>query len=211
MLLYFIMLFYSIWSIKLYLVFKTGSSGGRTLLSGIKHQVLITPSKTLTKIFEKGLTKDKNVVKWYMKGDGIVYKLIKDCGMPKWLKILINILLTLTCVYWIGWFVYKFLDLVRIFLHTMTEKKLFFVSLGIMFICAITTLLILEFRTDVRPFTKMFEWFGRVFLIKWCNAKCRTNLKIIAKNFFSIVLNYCNSVKSIYNRKFGIVRLSRQG
>lgn len=93
-----------------------------------------------------------------------MYKLIRECGMPKWLKVLINILLTLTCIYWIGWFLYKILNVVRLFLHTMTEEKIWWISLGIMLVCAITTLLILQFGTDLKPFTNMWDWLTGIFV-----------------------------------------------
>ena len=84
-------------------------------------------------------------------------------SLPKWLKILLYVLLTLTCVYWIGWLIYKILEVLRLFLHTMTEKKVFWITMGILFICAMTTLCILEFNTDIKPFTTMWEWLSTTF------------------------------------------------
>ena len=92
-----------------------------------------------------------------------MYKLIRECEMPSWLKVLINIFLTITVVYWLGYFIYKILNLVRLFLHTMTKKEIYWVSLGIIFICAIITLFILEFNTDIKPFTQMWEWLCSIF------------------------------------------------
>lgn len=94
---------------------------------------------------------------------GLMYKLVRECGMPKWLKILINITLTVTCVYWLGYFLYKILDVFRLFFHTMTEPKVFWIGLGILLGSAIITLLILEYNTDIKPFTMMWEWVLRTF------------------------------------------------
>lgn len=92
-----------------------------------------------------------------------MYRFIKNCAMPSWLKVLINILLTITVVYWLGYFIYKILDIFRLFLHTMTEKKIYWVCLCIIFICAVATLFILEFNTDIKPFTTMWNWLYKIF------------------------------------------------
>ena len=88
-----------------------------------------------------------------MRGEKM-YKFIKQSIMPRWLQILIEILLTLTVVYWLGYIVYKLIDILRILLHSMTEKKIWWVSLTIILGCTIATLLILEFTTDIKPFTQ---------------------------------------------------------
>ena len=92
-----------------------------------------------------------------------MYKILKQCEMPKWLKILINVTLTITCVYWIGLLVYKFLEVVRKFLHTMTEKKIWWIALGIMVSCVVVTLLILEFKTDLNPISAMWGKICGIF------------------------------------------------
>ena len=89
-----------------------------------------------------------------------MYKLIRESDkLPNWVKILLDILLTITLVYLIGFMVYKILDIFRLFLNTMTEKKVYWIALAIVTICAITTLCILEFTTEVKPFTIMGNWF----------------------------------------------------
>ena len=87
-----------------------------------------------------------------------MYKFIRQSVMPRWLQILIEVVLTLTVVYWLGYIIYKMIDILRIFLHSMTEKKIWWVSLCIITICAIITLLILEFATDIKPFTHFGAW-----------------------------------------------------
>ena len=93
-----------------------------------------------------------------------MYKMIRESDkLPNWVKIMLDILLTITLVYLIGFMVYKILDVVRLFLNTMTEKKVYWIALGIVTICSIVTLCILEFATDVKPFTIMGEWFVDMF------------------------------------------------
>lgn len=52
-----------------------------------------------------------------------MYKLIREGSMPKFLKVLLYILLTITCVYWIGYFLYKILEFVRICINGITNEK----------------------------------------------------------------------------------------
>lgn len=92
-----------------------------------------------------------------------MYKLIRESSMPKWLQIIINVVLTITVVYWLGYMIYKVLDILRLFLHTMTEKKIYWVALGILFTCFLITLFILEFNTDIKPFTLFWEWVCNIF------------------------------------------------
>lgn len=52
-----------------------------------------------------------------------MYKLIRQGSMPKFLKILLYLLLTITCVYWISYFLYKILECVRICINGITKEK----------------------------------------------------------------------------------------
>lgn len=92
-----------------------------------------------------------------------MYKLIRNCGMPSWLKVLINILLTITVVYWLGYFIYKFLEIFRKFLHTMTKPDVYWIALGIILLAALTTVFILEFCTDIKPFTNLWNWIVSIY------------------------------------------------
>lgn len=92
-----------------------------------------------------------------------MYKLIKECGMPKWLKVLFNVLLTLTCFYWMGYLIYKILEVVRWFLHNVTEKKMFWCMFLFALIIAIGITLYLQFNTDVKPFTMFWDWLVDIY------------------------------------------------
>ena len=92
-----------------------------------------------------------------------MYRLVRDSKLPSWLKVLINVALTLTVVYWLGYMVYKILDVFRLFLHTLTEKKIFWIEFGIVVIVFIGTCLYLQYNTDIHPFTNAYEWLLNVF------------------------------------------------
>lgn len=83
--------------------------------------------------------------------------------MPRWLKILIDVLIIVTVVYWLGYTIYKILDVLRMFLHAVSEKKIWWVAIVILLGCTITTLCILEFCTDVKPFTMLGNWIVSLY------------------------------------------------
>ena len=103
-----------------------------------------------------------------------MYRLIRNSEMKKPLKIILYILLSITCVYWLGFILYKILDLLRIILHNMTEKShwWFFVIITIIF--TLGALILLETTTDIKPFTSLQhfiidtfymlkDWFTNIF------------------------------------------------
>lgn len=52
---------------------------------------------------------------------------IRNSNLPLWLKLLISIFLIVTCVYWVGFLTYKIIDILRLFINTLTEKKIFWI------------------------------------------------------------------------------------
>lgn len=52
-----------------------------------------------------------------------MYRMVRESGIPKFIKLLIYILLTVTCIYWIGYFTYKILETVRICINGITKEK----------------------------------------------------------------------------------------
>lgn len=92
-----------------------------------------------------------------------MYKLIENSSIKNGFKIIIYILLTITCIYWLIYLIYKILDTLRIVLHTMTEKShwWFFISLCIIF--AIGTMVLLETTTEIKPFTSLQRFFIDTF------------------------------------------------
>lgn len=92
-----------------------------------------------------------------------MYKLIKNSEMKKGFKIVLYILLTITCVYWLFFLIFKLLDFLRIILHNMTEVShwWFFITLCVIF--TIATLVLMELVTDVKPLTALQRFFIDTF------------------------------------------------
>ena len=86
-----------------------------------------------------------------------MYRFIRNSNLPSWLKLLINIVLTLTVVYWLGYMIYKIVDIVRLFIHTFTEKKYFWLNFGIVAIALFSCCLYLQYNTDFKPFTELYN------------------------------------------------------
>ncbi len=88
--------------------------------------------------------------------------LINNSNMPKFLKILIYILLTLTLVYWIVWFIYKVLDYLRIFLHFVSDKRNWWTFVGCIVILLIGTFLVAQFVLGLNPIGNFLEWLKSI-------------------------------------------------
>lgn len=88
-----------------------------------------------------------------------MYKIVSNSKLPKFLKILIYILLTLTCIYWIGYFTYKILDFIRIFLNYISSKEHWWAFLICFSILGIGTFLIAEFVFDLGWWENIENWF----------------------------------------------------
>lgn len=92
-----------------------------------------------------------------------MYKLITNSAMPKWLKVLLNILLTITIIYWLCYSIYKLLDFIRIFLHWASDKRNWWTFLMCLFILGIGSLLLAQFVFGLNPFGKTVQWFIDIF------------------------------------------------
>lgn len=94
-----------------------------------------------------------------------MYKLINNSSrLPKFVKILLDILLTLSCVYLIGLCVYKILEAIRKFLHWTTEKRNWWTFLMCIVILAIGTFIVAQFILDLDPFGNLVRWFNGLWL-----------------------------------------------
>lgn len=78
--------------------------------------------------------------------------------MPNFLKVFLYILLTVTCVYWLCYLLYKFLEILRIILHTISERGHWWFMIFVIIAFAIATLLISQFVFDLDPIGKFVEW-----------------------------------------------------
>lgn len=96
-----------------------------------------------------------------------MYKWVANSHIPKWLKILIYIVVTLTLVYWLGLLVYKFFEALRKFLHWATDKHNWWTFLMCIFILLLGSLLIAQFLLGLDPIGKAAEFI----VDKWNNLR----------------------------------------
>lgn len=92
-----------------------------------------------------------------------MYRLIGNSKLPRFLKVLIYILLTLTCVYWIGYFTYKILDGIRKFLHYVSTKEHWWAFIICVAILGIGTFLIAEFVFKLGWWEAIVNWFVNIY------------------------------------------------
>lgn len=78
--------------------------------------------------------------------------------MPKTLKILLYITITITCIYWLGLLTYKLLELIRFILHLITEKGHWWFVIIVVIGIIIATLLIAQFCFNLNPFGQFGDW-----------------------------------------------------
>ncbi len=92
-----------------------------------------------------------------------MYKLVRESSIPKWLKWLINITLTITCIYWLGYFIYKILESVRRFIHWVSEKRNWWTFLMCLLILGIGILLAAQFYFELDPVGKAIDYIVEQF------------------------------------------------
>lgn len=92
-----------------------------------------------------------------------MHKWLYNSKLPKWLKILIYIVLTLTLIYWLGLLVYKFLEAIRKFIHWASEQRNWWTFLTCILILGIGSLLLAQFVFGLDPFGKVTQWFVNCF------------------------------------------------
>lgn len=92
-----------------------------------------------------------------------MYRLVGNSKLPKFLKVLIYLLLTLTCVYWIGYFTYKILDSIRAFLSYISTKEHWWAFLICVAILLVGTFLIAEFVFNLGWWQTILDWFVGIY------------------------------------------------
>lgn len=92
-------------------------------------------------------------------------KWINNSQMPKWLKIILYTLLTITLVYWLILFIYKFLELLRIVIHWCSDKRNWWTFVGCILILGVGSLLLAQFVFGLDPFGKLLNWVLEKFKI----------------------------------------------
>ena len=88
-----------------------------------------------------------------------MYKIINNSKMPKLLKVLAYILLTLSLVYLIGLVLYKILEALRKFIHWVSEKRNCWTFLVCLLILGVGILLAAQFYFNLDPIGKVINWF----------------------------------------------------
>ena len=78
--------------------------------------------------------------------------------MPKTLKIILYITITITCIYWLGLLAYKLLELIRFILHLITEKGHWWFVIIVIIGIIIATLFIAQFCFNLNPFGQFGAW-----------------------------------------------------
>lgn len=96
-----------------------------------------------------------------------MYKLIYNSHIPKWLKALAYILLTLSLVYLIGLTLYKILEAIRKFFHWASDKRNYWTFLVCLLILGVGILLAAQYVFDLDPIGKAIQWG----LGKWSEFK----------------------------------------
>ena len=87
-----------------------------------------------------------------------MYRWLNNSNLPGFLKFLLKVLLTLSCIYWIGWFVYKILDCARAFIHWTTDKGHFWVFMFCLVLVTVWALVLAENYLGLEPFAKILSW-----------------------------------------------------
>jgi ascorbate-specific PTS system EIIC-type component UlaA len=83
---------------------------------------------------------------------------VHNSKLPKWLKILIYITLTITCIYWLGIFIYKVLEYTRRFIHWTTEKRNWWTFLVCILILLIGSLIMAQGVLGLDPLGRFEEF-----------------------------------------------------
>ena len=91
----------------------------------------------------------------------MITKLYKS-QLPKWLKILIYVVLTLTLIYWLGLLIYKFLEYLRRFIHWASEKRNWWTFLFSVFLVLVGSFIMAQFVLGLDPWGKFVDWLNSI-------------------------------------------------
>lgn len=86
-----------------------------------------------------------------------MYRLIWKSKIPRIIKWLLYILLTITIIYWIIIMAYKLLDLMRRFLHFVSDKKNWWTFVCCVCILLIGTFIVAQFVLGLDPMGKFIN------------------------------------------------------
>ena len=88
----------------------------------------------------------------------MLFTKISNSNMPRWFKWLLNITLAITCVYWLGLLLYRVIEIVRTFLHKLTDHDIFWVIIGLLFIVGCIGLAVLYFCYGINVFALVWDF-----------------------------------------------------
>ena len=83
-----------------------------------------------------------------------MYRLINNSNIPKVIKWLLYILLTITMIYWIIILSYRILEIIRRTVHFVSEKRNWWTFVCCIFILLIGTFLVAQFVLGLDPMGK---------------------------------------------------------
>lgn len=108
----------------------------------------------------------------------MLYGVTHKSGLPKWLKVLIYIFLTITIVYWLCILIYKTLELFRFCIHWATDKGNWWLTLSISLIALIVCLCLAQFVWGLNPFGNILEWIVNTFnnVVEWFKSIIRAKV-----------------------------------
>lgn len=86
-----------------------------------------------------------------------MYRLIWKSKIPRIIKWLLYVLLTITIIYWIIIMAYKLLDLMRRFLHFVSDKKNWWTFVCCVCILLIGTFIVAQFVLGLDPMGKFIN------------------------------------------------------
>ena len=89
-----------------------------------------------------------------------MYRLINNSKMPRFIKWILYVLLTLTCIYWIGVMVYKILCAIRVIGAFIFEKRNYWTFLCCLLILVIGGLLLAQYYFNLDPFGAIVAYFN---------------------------------------------------
>lgn len=87
-----------------------------------------------------------------------MYRWLHNSAAPKWLKVILYALLTITCIYWVLLGAYKLLNMIRIILHWATHPSNFWTFVICILILVVGSLLVAQFFFNLDPFGKFIDW-----------------------------------------------------
>lgn len=87
-----------------------------------------------------------------------MYRWLNNRDIPIFLKVIIKMILTLSCVYILGYLIYKTLDIARGLIHWLSKKEHFWLFMACILVTGITAFILAEFCLGLEPFEKFTQW-----------------------------------------------------